>query len=52
MLLNSALQASQKPTLDRQVLVERKVCFNQRAGNLGRMEAHVTKTNSEDPAQS
>lgn len=31
---------------------ERKVCFNQRAGSLGRREAHVTKTSFEDSAQS
>ena len=46
MLLNSALQASQKPTLDRQMLVERKVCFNQKTCNLGRRWAHVPEQTS------
>lgn len=46
MLLNSVLLASQKATLDRQVLIERKVCFNQKACNLGRRWTHVPEPTS------
>ena len=36
---------------ERQVVVERKVAFHQKAGNLGRRQTHTPKTNSEDSAQ-
>ena len=35
----------------RQVLIQRKVALNRKAGNLGRRQTYVPETNSEDSAQ-